>query len=121
MKRWSSKALWMSFAAMALVFAGTACAEFNTREEALAALEKYNHMIESEPGYAMLHTLRGDAYYALGKKREALAAYRLARASDPGGETDQHLLDLKISELAANLPGAQPTAAAATASPAGSK
>jgi hypothetical protein len=53
--------------------------------------------------------------------REALSAYRLARASDPGGETDQHLLDLKISELAANLPGAQPTAAAATASPAGSK
>ncbi len=65
--------------------------------------------------------VRGDAYYALGKKREALAAYRLARASDPGGETDQHLLDLKISELAANLPGEPATATATAAAAAGSK
>lgn len=49
---------------------------------------------------------RGDAYYALGKKREALAQYRLARASDAGGETDSALLDLEISDLAANLPAA---------------
>ncbi len=48
--------------------------------------------------------VRGDAYYAMGKKREALAQYRLARASDPGGETNSKLLALEISELAANLP-----------------
>lgn len=48
--------------------------------------------------------VRGDAYYAMGNKREALAQYRLARASDPGGETDRQLLALKISALAANVP-----------------
>lgn len=48
--------------------------------------------------------VRGNAYYAMGKRRAALAQYRLARASDPGGETDSKLLGLEISELAANLP-----------------
>ncbi len=53
------------------------------------------------PRYAVV---RGDAYQALGHKRAALAQYRLARASDPGGETNHQLLALEISELAANLP-----------------
>jgi predicted negative regulator of RcsB-dependent stress response len=52
---------------------------------------------------------RGDAYYAMGHPRAALGQYRLARASDTGGMTDSALLDLEISELAANLP-AQKTA-----------
>jgi predicted negative regulator of RcsB-dependent stress response len=46
--------------------------------------------------------VRGDAYYALGERAAALAQYRLARATDPGGETDKHLLSLEISDLAAN-------------------
>lgn len=50
--------------------------------------------------------VRGDAYYALGNRTAALAQYRLARATDPGGETDTNLLNLEISELAANQPGA---------------
>lgn len=49
--------------------------------------------------------VRGNAYYAMGKMHEALAQYRLARASDPGGETNQQLLALEISEISANLPG----------------
>ncbi|MGC8521301.1 MAG: YfgM family protein [Steroidobacteraceae bacterium] len=64
------------------------------------------------PRYAVV---RGDAYYALGEKRDALAQYRLARASDPGGETNQHLLALEISDLAANLPGESAPAPAAHA------
>jgi predicted negative regulator of RcsB-dependent stress response len=56
--------------------------------------------------------VRGDAYDAMGKKREALAQYRLARASDPGGETDRQLLALEISQLAANLSGGPAKAAA---------
>ncbi len=64
--------------------------------------------------------VRGDAYYALGQKPQALAQYRLARARDPGGETDTGLLDLEISELAANLPAAAPatTPGARVATPA---
>lgn len=46
---------------------------------------------------------RGDAYYAMGDKSAALAQYRLARASDRGGQTDTALLDLKISDLAADV------------------
>ena len=46
---------------------------------------------------------RGDAYYAMGDKSAALAQYRQARATDTGGETDSGLLDLKISDLAADL------------------
>lgn len=81
-------------------------------KEALATLDAV------KPGafatrYAVV---RGDAYYALGKLTDALAQYRLARATDPGGETDQQLLDLKISELAANLP--QKSAATRPAQPA---
>ncbi|HEX8756389.1 MAG TPA: tetratricopeptide repeat protein [Steroidobacteraceae bacterium] len=46
---------------------------------------------------------RGDAYYAMGDKAAALAQYRLARASDTGGQADTALLDLKISDLAADV------------------
>jgi predicted negative regulator of RcsB-dependent stress response len=46
---------------------------------------------------------RGDAYYAMGDKAAALAQYRLARATDTGGGTDSGLLDLKISDLAADI------------------
>ena len=46
---------------------------------------------------------RGDAYYAMGDRSAALAQYRLARATDVGGETDTGLLDLKISDLAAEV------------------
>lgn len=45
---------------------------------------------------------RGDAYYAMGDRSAALAQYRLARASDTGGQADTELLDLKISDLAAD-------------------
>ena len=63
---------------------------------------------------------RGDAYYAMGDKSAALAQYRLARATDTGGETDSALLDLKISDLAADVASAQSgkPAAPATAAPA---
>lgn len=55
---------------------------------------------------------RGDAYYAMGDKTVALAQYRLARATDSAGQTDSGLLDLKISDLAADgNPSAKPAAA----------
>jgi predicted negative regulator of RcsB-dependent stress response len=63
---------------------------------------------------------RGDAYYAMGDKSAALAQYRLARATNAGGETGSGLLDLKISDLAADVAtpaapqGASPSASAAT-------
>jgi predicted negative regulator of RcsB-dependent stress response len=60
---------------------------------------------------------RGDAYYAMGDKSAALAQYRLARAGDTGGGSDSGLLDLKISDLAADAASpAAPPSAAATAS-----
>lgn len=57
------------------------------------------------PQYAVA---RGDAYYAMGDKSAALAQYRLAKQTDTGGETDTGLLDLEISDLAAEV--ATPTA-----------
>ena len=56
---------------------------------------------------------RGDAYYAMGRKADALAQYRLARAADTSGDSDTGLLDLKISDLAADVstPAAKPAAA----------
>lgn len=65
---------------------------------------------------------RGDAYYAMGDKSAALAQYRLARASNAGGDTDSGLLDLKISDLAADTatpgtPSAPQSAAPAAATP----
>src|SRR5512146_1221029 len=63
----------------------------------------------ADPGaLAPLYALaRGDAYYAMGDKSAALAQYRLARATDTGGETDPGLLDLKISDLAADVAAVQ--------------
>ena len=47
---------------------------------------------------------RGDAYYAMGDKAAALAQYRVARtATGAEGQTGSGLLDLKISDLAADL------------------
>jgi predicted negative regulator of RcsB-dependent stress response len=56
---------------------------------------------------------RGDAYYAMGDKAAALAQYRLARATDTSGAMDPGLLDLKISDLAAEV--ATPTTPQAAA------
>lgn len=58
---------------------------------------------------------RGDAYYAMGEKASALAQYRLARATDTSGDSDSGLLDLKISDLAAEAtaPVAKPGVASA--------
>ncbi|MHB8813290.1 MAG: YfgM family protein [Steroidobacteraceae bacterium] len=62
---------------------------------------------------------RGDAYYAMGDKSAALAQYRLAKAKGSGGETDTGLLDLKISDLAADVATpATPAAPATQAAPA---
>lgn len=63
------------------------------------------------PQYA---EVRGDAYYAMGDKSAALAQYRLARAGEQGGETDSGILDLEISDLAADE---SPAAAASPAAP----
>jgi predicted negative regulator of RcsB-dependent stress response len=56
-----------------------------------------------EPRY---HETRGDAYYAKGDKASALKEYRTARATDLEGLGDRSLLDLKISDLAADAPPA---------------
>jgi predicted negative regulator of RcsB-dependent stress response len=74
--------------------------------QALATLDAINPGAFA-PRYDMV---RGDAYDALGKKGAALAQYRLAQASNPGGEVDSRLLGLEISELAANRPRAKSTA-----------
>lgn len=58
---------------------------------------------------------RGDAYYAMGQKAAALAQYRLAQATQTGAETDTGLLDLKISDLAAEVASGQPSASPAAA------
>jgi predicted negative regulator of RcsB-dependent stress response len=57
---------------------------------------------------------RGDAYFATGDKAAALAQYRLARAHEGSGGTSSGLLDLKISDLAADAaPLAGPSRGAA--------
>ena len=53
---------------------------------------------------------RGDAYYAMGDKAAALTQYRLARAANARGDTDTGLLDLKISDLTADVAGTKPGA-----------
>jgi tetratricopeptide (TPR) repeat protein len=65
-------------AATALVLAATARAEFRTREETLGALDKYDRLIKAAPNDAMLHTLRGDAYYALNDLNGAVENYSAA-------------------------------------------
>jgi predicted negative regulator of RcsB-dependent stress response len=50
---------------------------------------------------------RGDAYYAMGNKAAALVQYQLARAT--GGDAgDSGLLDLKISDLSADVTAKKP-------------
>lgn len=79
--------------------------------EAIATLNAANPGALA-PQYA---EARGDAYYALGDKSAALAQYRLTRATDAGseGQGGTGLLDLKISDLAADV--------AAPATPQGAK
>jgi predicted negative regulator of RcsB-dependent stress response len=68
--------------------------------EALATLNAANPGALA-PQYA---EARGDAYYALGDKSAALAQYRAARAAGAGeSEGGTGLLDLKISDLAADV------------------
>jgi predicted negative regulator of RcsB-dependent stress response len=75
-------------------------------DDAIATLGKV------EPGAfeARFREVRGDAYYAKGDKPKALAEYRNARIADlaGGGGGDQSLLDLKISDLVAQMPPAEP-------------
>jgi predicted negative regulator of RcsB-dependent stress response len=78
--------------------------------EALATLNGANPGALA-PQYA---EARGDAYYAMGDKAAALAQYRLARAADTSGQMDPGLLDLKISDLAADVTTPAAAAAAAT-------
>jgi len=65
-------------AVMALVLAPMASAGFQTREEALAALQHYNRLIEAAPNDAVLYTLRGDACYALNDLYGAMENYTAA-------------------------------------------
>jgi predicted negative regulator of RcsB-dependent stress response len=73
---------------------------------------------------ARIHEVRGDAYYAKGDKRNALQEYRTAQLADMvtgggGGGGDHSLLELKISDLVAEVPpAAAPAAPPATAPPA---
>ena len=59
---------------------------------------------------ALFHEVRGDAEFAKGNKAVALTEYRAARAKDPGGGSDNSLLDLKISDLMAAAAPAAPAA-----------
>ncbi len=78
MRRSNLTVLRTILAIAALLAACMARAEFQSRDEALAGLEKYNRMIEAEPHYAVLHTLRGDAYYALNDLYGAAESYTVA-------------------------------------------
>lgn len=68
----------MILAVMALVLAPLVSAGFQTREDALAALEQYNRLIEAAPGVAVFYTQRGDAYYALNDLYAAMENYTAA-------------------------------------------
>lgn len=68
---------------------------------------------------ARYDVVRADAYYALGDRARALSQYRLARSADSGGETDTQLLNLEISDLAANLPRKSAVSHPAQPAPAG--
>lgn len=84
------------------------------QHQAAAALTTLNG---ADPGALapQFAEVRGDAYYAMGDKSAALAQYRLARAGEKGGETDSGLLDLEISDLAADE--SSPAGAASPAAP----
>ncbi len=78
MKRTGSRASSAILAVMAVLWASVAGAGFQTREAALAALEKTNRLIEAAPTQAGLYTLRGDAYYALNDLYGAMESYTTA-------------------------------------------
>ena len=78
MKRSRSAASSAILTAMALVLAPMGSAAFQTREEALAALQQYNRLIEAAPGVAVFYTQRGDAYYALNDLYGAMENYTAA-------------------------------------------
>ncbi len=82
MKRMVSRQSHSLLAVALLVFTVGASAgpqsEYESREQALSSLEKYNRLIEAEPKYAMFHTLRGDAYYALNDLHGATESYTTA-------------------------------------------
>ena len=79
----TDSAFWRGAIAVAMLFlANPAAAEFQSRDEALAALEKYNRLIESQPNWAVPHTLRGDAYYALDDLHGAVQSYTAALRLD---------------------------------------
>ena len=65
-------------AALALVLAPVGSAAFQTREDALAALQQYHRLIEAAPGVAVFYTQRGDAYYALNDLYAAMENYTAA-------------------------------------------
>lgn len=69
----------------------------------------------AEPGAfaPRYHEVRGDAYYAKGDKTDALKEYRSAAGSPDLG--DAALLNLKISDLAADAPAPNAPAAPAAA------
>jgi tetratricopeptide (TPR) repeat protein len=78
MKRSGLRASSVVLAAMALLFASLASAGFQSREEALDALQKTNRLIEAAPNHAALYTQRGDAYYALNDLYGAMENYTAA-------------------------------------------
>jgi len=78
MKRTDSRASSAILAVMAVLWASVAGAGFQTREAALAALEKTNRQIEAAPNDAVLYTLRGEAYYALNDLYGAVESYTAA-------------------------------------------
>ncbi|HEY9098618.1 MAG TPA: tetratricopeptide repeat protein [Thiobacillus sp.] len=79
MKRIALSVLQWVFAISVSISASlSGAAEFQTREAALAALKEYNHLISVEPHFAVLYTLRGDAYYALNDLHGAVENYTSA-------------------------------------------
>ena len=72
---WASSVI---LGAIAILFGSFAHAEFQTRDDALAALEQYNRLIETAPGVAVFYTQRGDAYYALNDLYAAMENYTAA-------------------------------------------
>lgn len=112
MKSIVSRAFQAILAASMLAVAGHAgSAEFQTREAALAALNEYNQLISAEPNFAVLYTLRGDAYYALndlhGAAENYTQAIKLDDKQDPAyfgrgmalgrmGLVDEGIADLSV-------------------------
>ncbi|MHB1144734.1 MAG: tetratricopeptide repeat protein [Thiobacillus sp.] len=97
--------------AMLLASLASAGAGFQSREEALDALQKTNRLIEAAPNQAALYTLRGDAYYALndlyGAMENYTAAIRLDDRQDDAyfgrgmvlgrmGRVDEGIADLDV-------------------------